>query len=152
MPGHPEYGWRLTSAAYKQYLLAEYTVFWHHPNKACYGDATWVKDPPKDTATSTGRTTTTGTDPKIGSLGSGTGSGTTLTPGTTVTTRTEADGSVTTTTVTIVDNGNGTYTITTTSTNSYATANHRILHGRRRELADGDQQQRARRPSRRWAA
>jgi len=42
------YGWRVRQAQFTNYVLAEYTVFWHHPNKVCYGDDDWVKDPPED--------------------------------------------------------------------------------------------------------
>jgi len=43
-----KYGWRVKLAEFKNYVLAEYTTFWHHPNKACYGDLDWVADPPED--------------------------------------------------------------------------------------------------------
>ncbi len=42
------YGWRVKAAVFKQYVLAEYTAFWHHPNGKCYGDAGWVINPPQD--------------------------------------------------------------------------------------------------------
>ncbi len=43
-------GWRLkkdTTSQAKQ--LAQYTMFWHHPNGYCYGNAAWTKTPPPDT-------------------------------------------------------------------------------------------------------
>lgn len=52
VPTRPEYGWRLTKANHNNQLLAEYTVFWHHPNGKCYGDAGWTSLPPKDTSPS----------------------------------------------------------------------------------------------------
>ncbi len=52
VPLRPEYGWRLTKANHNAQLLAEYTVFWHHPNGECYGDSAWTSMPPKDTSPS----------------------------------------------------------------------------------------------------
>jgi len=60
--GDVRYGWRVKANQtnppntppltpyFMNYVLAEYTVFWHHPNGKCYADAGWVKDPPPDTA------------------------------------------------------------------------------------------------------
>ena len=36
------YGWRVRQDKFTDHVLAEYTVFWHHPNKLCYDDAAWV--------------------------------------------------------------------------------------------------------------
>lgn len=44
------FGYRVKDAQRATYLLAEWTVFWHHPNKECYGSSKWVKDPPQDTS------------------------------------------------------------------------------------------------------
>jgi hypothetical protein len=43
LPGHPEYGYRVSSAYYFGYVLAEYTIYWHHPRRVCFGDSstTW---------------------------------------------------------------------------------------------------------------
>lgn len=110
--GRPEYGVRVKSSLYGTYVLAEYTTFWHHPNKKCYGDVGWTKNPGADNGSSTLQAKEAGsTDPKIGSLG-------TATPGTTTTTVSNADGTTTTTTVVVVLNIDGTYTTTTTITNS----------------------------------
>ncbi|MFC1778561.1 pilus assembly protein, partial [Pseudomonadota bacterium] len=55
-PGHIEinhldkdarYGWRVIDQFFTDHVLVEYTVFWHHPNGACYGEDNWVKDPPE---------------------------------------------------------------------------------------------------------
>jgi hypothetical protein len=46
--GDPAYGYRMKLSGRLQYLIAEWTVFWHHPNGACLADAGWVKDPPPD--------------------------------------------------------------------------------------------------------
>ena len=43
-----KYGWRVKQAAFKEYVLAEYATFWHHPNGECYHEANWVPDPPED--------------------------------------------------------------------------------------------------------
>jgi hypothetical protein len=46
--GGAKYGWRVRSAQRATYVLAEYTTFWHHPNGRCYGQASWVPNPPED--------------------------------------------------------------------------------------------------------
>jgi len=113
-PGRPEYGWRVKSSLFSTYVLAEYTTFWHHPNKKCYGDTDWTKKPGADTGSSSLSTKNPGsTDPKIGSLGA-------VTPGTTTTTVTGADGSTVSTTVVVALNLDGTYTTTTTVTTTTA--------------------------------
>jgi hypothetical protein len=48
--GDPRYGYRLKSATQSSYILAEWTVFWHHPNQQCLGDSDWTATPPLDTA------------------------------------------------------------------------------------------------------
>ena len=108
----PEYGWRVKSADFATYVLAEYTVFWHHKKlNKCYGQQGWTKKPGPDNPENT---TPVGkqagsTDPSIGALGG-------AVPGTSTTTVTNADGSTTTTTITTALNADGTYTITTTVT------------------------------------
>lgn len=42
------YGWRVKQNVFKQYVLAEYTAFWHHPNGECYDEDSWIPDPPED--------------------------------------------------------------------------------------------------------
>ena len=42
------YGWRVKQEQFRSYVLAEYTTFWHHPNKYCYGLEGWIPDPPQD--------------------------------------------------------------------------------------------------------
>ena len=74
--GRPEYGWRVKSADYANYVLLEYTTFWHHPTNGCYGDTGWTKAPGQDNGSSTPIAPATGsTDPKLGDL-SGTDGGT----------------------------------------------------------------------------
>jgi hypothetical protein len=43
LTGHPEYGYRIKSANFYDYVLAEYSMYWHHPRRVCFGDAstTW---------------------------------------------------------------------------------------------------------------
>lgn len=38
--GRPEFGYRVRRADHFTYVLAEYTMFWHHPRRVCFGDAT----------------------------------------------------------------------------------------------------------------
>jgi type IV pilus assembly protein PilY1 len=93
LPGRPEYGWRVKSSEFKNYVLAEYNTYWHHPNGKCYGDTGWSKTPGPDNGSSTAGTKAAGsTDPKIGELGVGAGSITDIT--------TTIAGDVTTTVIT----------------------------------------------------
>jgi len=47
--GDPKYGYRVKNGADRtNYLLGEWTTFWHHPNGLCLGDPGWVKNPPQD--------------------------------------------------------------------------------------------------------
>lgn len=116
--GHPELGYVLKTGS-KDKLIAEYTAFWHHPNKLCMADSGWLMNPEEDTSTSDAIAATPAsgsTDPKDGAFGAG-GSG--PVPGTTTTTtttKTNADGTVTTTVVTTVVNADGSTTTTTTIT------------------------------------
>jgi len=88
------YGWRLKQDSFLDYILAEYTTFWHHPNKACYGDADWVPDPAEDTSTASPNPPPVGTgDPVGGSFGTAVTSRTTTVSGnTTTSTSTYSDG------------------------------------------------------------
>ncbi len=85
--GRPEFGWRVKSASYASYVLAEYVYFWHTPNPVtggqntgpCYHDAGWTKTPALDPTFSPLSAKAVGsTDPKIGDLSAGVGSGTTV--------------------------------------------------------------------------
>jgi hypothetical protein len=38
--GRPEFGYRVRQADFYTYVLAEYTIFWHHPRRVCFGDST----------------------------------------------------------------------------------------------------------------
>jgi Neisseria PilC beta-propeller domain len=46
--GGAKYGWRVKAGLVNTWVLAEYTVFWHHPNGKCYGGAGWIQNPPED--------------------------------------------------------------------------------------------------------
>jgi len=81
--GRPDLGWRLTStaAATSSKMLAEFTIFWHHPNGKCSNDSGWIQNPPLDTSTSTKTSTPAAgsSDPTTsvsGSSGGGTGGST----------------------------------------------------------------------------
>jgi hypothetical protein len=120
--GRPEYGWRVKSALFSQYVLMEYATYWHHPNGKCYSDTGWTKTPAADNGSSTlGKAASGSTDPHIGNLSAGsagTGNGTVTSVTTTVA------GAVTTSVITYVDgthatvvrtaNADGTVTIVTT--------------------------------------
>jgi Putative Flp pilus-assembly TadE/G-like len=49
--GGAKYGWRVKQGAFKDNVLAEYTMFWHHANNApvvCYGQTGWLPNPMLD--------------------------------------------------------------------------------------------------------
>ena len=123
---HPELGYRLKPTSMKTKLIAEYTLFWHHPNNLCMSDTGWIKNPAQDSSASdaVAGTKAENGDPSgvFGGADNGTGSNPVLTPGTTTTTVTNANGSQTTTTVVIVANVSGGYTVTTTVTTVPASA------------------------------
>jgi len=119
--GDPSMGWRLKKdAASQSNQLVQWTLFWHHKNGKCVGDADWVKNPPQDTDP-VKRGTATGApgsdDPKDGlfgmgggaTTGGGTTGGTVAGPSSTIT-YVFADG--TTVQQTTVVNEDGTITIT----------------------------------------
>lgn len=120
--GRPEYGWRVKSADYATYVLAEFTTFWHHPNGLCYGSTSWTKAPGPDTGGSTLISKVAGsTDPKIGNLGVGT------LPTAGSTSVTNADGSVTTTTI-VLDIIGGGYTTIIEIVNNGVVTSHTEAH------------------------
>lgn len=110
-----KYGWRIKQAEFTNYVLAEYTSFWHNPNKFCYGDSDWVPDAPEDyVSDATAQTPAAGSaDPKDGVFSAGLAvidTTTTVNGGTTTTVVTYSDNS--TYTKTEVKNSDGTITIT----------------------------------------
>ena len=38
--GRPEFGYRVKQEYFFEYVLAEYSIFWHHPRRVCFGDST----------------------------------------------------------------------------------------------------------------
>jgi Neisseria PilC beta-propeller domain len=128
VPGKPQYGWRVKSAFYSTWVLAEYTTFWHNKIMgSCYGEAGWTKLAPQDPASGTPQTKApNSTDPKVGAFG---GVATPTTPGTVTyapisTPKDNGNGTTTTTTVTVTvtTNSNGS-TTTTTKTETKTTYN-----------------------------
>jgi hypothetical protein len=140
--GRPEYGYRVKQANYYTYVLAEYIIYWHHPNAMCYNTTSathwaqtnndgnawntntlmdnngWTKAPPQDTAISTANSTPAAgsTDPKLGTLGAtGTVASTTVTVVSNVTTTTTIYVDGTKTVVVRTTNSDGTVTIVTTN-------------------------------------
>jgi len=117
MPADPTLGYRLKKDATSQgNLLAQYTMFWHHPNGKCYGDAAWVPNPPQDTSSPGGSSNRApgADDPEDGNFGtvggvSGGGTGGGGGPSSTVV-YTFADGS--TVTQTTIRNADGSITVT----------------------------------------
>ncbi|MES2975803.1 MAG: PilC/PilY family type IV pilus protein [Pseudomonadota bacterium] len=77
MPGDPAMGHRLKSDKTSQgKQLAQYTMFWHHPNKVCYGDAGWTASPPPDpTQGDKSKPRAAGSSDPTGSFWGATGSG-----------------------------------------------------------------------------
>jgi hypothetical protein len=79
--GGPKYGWRVKAAEFKNYVLMEYTLFWHHPNGKCYNQSGWVKNPPEDLSPPSTKTATPASgadDPKDGAFTLAGGDGVTL--------------------------------------------------------------------------
>lgn len=122
VPGRPEYGWRVTSSQFKDYVLVEYGTYWHHPNGKCFYDTGWTKQPGADDGSSSLAAKAAGsTDPHIGDLSAGsTGTGTitsttvSVVGNVTTTTITYANG----TTATIVRTANTDGTVTTVTTDA----------------------------------
>ena len=117
--GRPEYGWRIRSADFSTYVLAEFTLYWHHPNGKCYSTAGWTKAPGPDPGLSLPVAKAAGsTDPKIGVLGVGAGSivSTVTTTVANVTTTTITYSSGLTASIVRTPNSDGSVSIVTTDT------------------------------------
>lgn len=122
------YGWRVKQTEFTNYVLAEYTSFWHHPNGICYGNAGWVADAPEDTSPSSCTASevtcaaaakalrvTGSADPTDGIFASGLAvKSTTTTTSGSITTTIIIYVDDTRTTIDVVNNGDGTTTTTTT--------------------------------------
>jgi len=130
------YGWRVKLANFTDYVLAEYTTFWHHPNKYCYNDPGWIPDPSEDfnTKTTTPTLPPPGTgDPVGGSFGLAVISRTTVVDGnTTTTTSNYSDGTSYIRSETLNADGSTTVTQTfqdgSTSTVTYSPTGGRALY------------------------
>lgn len=115
------YGWTVREGnLFSTYVLAEYTFFWHHDNKLCYGQANWNPAPAQDPSSSArSESRAAGSaDPADGSFGgnqAGASSSvvTRVVSGVVTTTITYTDGS--TKTIRYIDRGDGTESVTTTS-------------------------------------
>lgn len=115
------YGWTVREGSqFSTYVLAEYTFFWHHDNKLCYGQANWSPAPPQDQDSSAKaeKRAAGSADPADGSFGgnqAGSSSSvvTRVASGVVTTTITLADGS--TRTIRYTDRGDGTESVTTTA-------------------------------------
>ncbi len=124
--GKPEYGWRVKSANFEDYVLAEWSTYWHHPNGKCFDDTGWTKLAPQDTTPSdpsVWRTPAAGSDdPSTGSFratSSIASVATTVTGNVTTTVTTYSDG--TKQTVAKTANADGTTTIVTTNPDGTST-------------------------------
>jgi type IV pilus assembly protein PilY1 len=119
--GDMRYGWTVREGnLFSTYVLAEYTFFWHHDNKLCYGQANWNPAPAQDPSSSArSESRAAGSaDPADGSFGgnqAGASSSvvTRVVSGVVTTTITYTDGS--TKTIRYIDRGDGTESVTTTS-------------------------------------
>lgn len=143
--GRPELGYRLRPDKIRSKLIAEYLIYWHHPNNKCMGDDGWTRSPPQDTVSDAREGTPargsddpvgvfrpgSGVPPAAGAPGStpvsgGTTGGIGSTPGEAMPSNpapvvvTNADGSTTTTTVTYTALASGGYVETTTVTRAPA--------------------------------
>jgi hypothetical protein len=132
--GDPSFGYRLKTDPLSQtFQIAQYTIFWHHPNGKCYGAAGWgttaaIAYPDKAGSATSVSKAPGSSDPTDGSFtggGSGTGTGTGTGGGSgsgsnsTTTTITLDDG--TTVVETITHNADGTITVTMCSTSGCTT-------------------------------
>jgi len=136
--GDVRYGWRVKQSEFSNYVLAEYTSFWHHPNGLCYGQSGWVADPPEDfVSDATAKTPAAGSaDPKDGVFSAGlaiVSTETTVSGNTTTTVTTYSDGSTYTKEETVNSDGSttiiqtfrdNTTTVTTINNASIGTAGY----------------------------
>jgi type IV pilus assembly protein PilY1 len=115
--GRPDLGYRLKDASFSSKVIAEYLIYWHHPNNLCYGATGWTMKPPEDASkpTAVPGKPAIGSDDPAGEFKPGTGEGSgapaPVNPAPLVVKN--ADGTTTTTTVTYTANAAGGYTKTT---------------------------------------
>ena len=113
----PELGYRLRPGAMKTKLLAEYLVYWHHPNNKCMGDSGWTRSPPQDDGASDALpgVWAAGEDDPKGVFRAGAGEQASVVPPAPLpVTVANPDGSTTITTVVHTPLAGGGYTVTTT--------------------------------------
>jgi Tfp pilus tip-associated adhesin PilY1 len=133
--GGAKYGWRVKQADFTSWVLAEYTMFWHHPNGKCYGAAGWVPNPPEDiSASSKGTTRAAGSmDPTDGAFGAApagvtvTGITSTVSGNVTTIVVSYSDGKKDTTVITV--NADGTESVTMTDRAGTITTGTRMSSG-----------------------
>ena len=149
--GGAKYGWRVKQANFITYVLAEYTMFWHHSNGKCYGQAGWVANAPEDLspASATPVSKASGSaDPTDGAFVAApagvtvTGTTTTVSGNVTTIVVSYSDGKNETTVITVNSNGSESLSLTdrdgtnTTGTRmssgSLGQANEEVLQGSRR--------------------
>lgn len=149
--GGAKYGWRVKQSVFTTWVLAEYTMFWHHSNGKCYGDAGWVANAPEDVGSSsvTRSTRAAGSaDPTDGAFVAApagvtvTGTTTTVSGNVTTIVVTYSDSKTETTVITV--NSNGTESVSMTdragtnstgvrmSSGALGQANEEVLQGSRR--------------------
>ncbi|MBZ2209391.1 pilus assembly protein [Massilia soli] len=115
--GKPELGYRLKAGSMKSKLVAEYLIYWHHPNNKCMADTGWTRSPPQDDGESDAMpgVWAPGEDDPKGVFRAGAGEQASVVPAPPpATSVTNADGSTTITTVVHTALAGGGYTVTTT--------------------------------------
>ena len=67
-----KYGWRVKGDLRGKWVLAEYTMYWHHANNKCSGDPGWIPNPAQDTdSDSSSGSTPKGSGDPMGVFGQG---------------------------------------------------------------------------------
>jgi len=127
IPGQPEYGWRVKEEFFEDYVLAQWTTFWHHlmvgsemvppqttpvDSNKCYHESSWTKRATLDT---TPPDTSVFKTPAAGSADPGAGTARVTVTSSSSTTTTDAAGNTVTVTTTNYSNG-GQMIVTTTTT------------------------------------
>ncbi len=114
--GRPDLGYRLRGSSLATKLVAEYLIYWHHPNNLCMGDSGWTRSPPQDAGDSdavSGVWAPGEADPRgVFTAGSGQ-TGTVIPDPPAPTVVRNSDGSITTTTITHTALADGGYIVRT---------------------------------------
>jgi type IV pilus assembly protein PilY1 len=116
--GKPELGYRLKNTSFANRIIAEYLIYWHHPDDVCYGKTGWSMKPKEDTSTPTALEgkPATGSDDPIGEFKPGGGTATPVPVNPAPLVVKNQDGTTTTTTIVYTGLSSGGYTKTTTVT------------------------------------